>query len=129
MDMISKLPLGVIETILCFLPIQEAASTSILSREWRYRWITIPKLAFIERTFQVSAAGDELSDLEQTYGTPSKRREMAKRCKLFYAIYQVLLMHEDPILEFTLSMETDGSCVEIDHIRPCVQARCAWRFG
>ncbi|KAI3688366.1 hypothetical protein L1987_82078 [Smallanthus sonchifolius] len=41
---------------------------------------------------------------------------MAKRCKLFYAIYQVLLMHEGPIHEFTLSMEADGSCVEIDHI-------------
>ncbi|XP_076892100.1 F-box/FBD/LRR-repeat protein At1g13570-like [Bidens hawaiensis] len=113
MDMISKLPVGVTETILCFLPIQEAARTSILSREWRYRWITIPKLAFIERTFQVSTDGDELSVLEQT---PSKRREMAKRCKLFYAIYQVLLMHEDPIQEFTLSMEKNGSCVEIDHI-------------
>ncbi|KAJ0555464.1 putative FBD domain, leucine-rich repeat domain superfamily, F-box-like domain superfamily [Helianthus annuus] len=34
MDRISKLPVGVIESILCLLPIQEAARTSILSKEW-----------------------------------------------------------------------------------------------
>ncbi|KAJ0730246.1 putative FBD domain, leucine-rich repeat domain superfamily [Helianthus annuus] len=41
---------------------------------------------------------------------------MTKRCKLLYAIYQVLLLHQGPIHEFTLSMAVDGSCVEIDHI-------------
>ncbi|XP_076923347.1 F-box/FBD/LRR-repeat protein At1g13570-like [Bidens hawaiensis] len=116
MDLISKLPIGVIETILCLLPIQEAARTSILSREWRYRWINIPKLAFNEDTFEVSTDGAEYSVLEQTFDHPSNRRVMTKRCKLFYAIYQVLLMHQGPIYEFTLSMAVDGSCVEIDHI-------------
>ncbi|KAI3727088.1 hypothetical protein L1987_66897 [Smallanthus sonchifolius] len=110
MDIISKLPLGIIETILCLLPIQEAVRTSILSREWRYRWIKIPKLVFKERTFQVSTDGCVLDDKAR------KRKEIAKRRKLFYAIYQVLLMHEGPILEFTLSMRVDGSCFEIDNI-------------
>ncbi|XP_071734073.1 F-box/FBD/LRR-repeat protein At1g13570-like [Rutidosis leptorrhynchoides] len=115
MDMISKLPLGIIETILCFLPIQEAARTSILSREWRYRWITIPKLAFIEETFQVTY-DDELSILDQIIGGSNERKVKAKRCKIFNAVYQVLLMHEGPIHEFTLSMWADNSCVEIDHM-------------
>nr|GEW71421.1 hypothetical protein [Tanacetum cinerariifolium] len=35
MDMISNLPSNIIEIVLCFLPIQKAVKTSILSREWR----------------------------------------------------------------------------------------------
>ncbi|KAI7742919.1 hypothetical protein M8C21_008724, partial [Ambrosia artemisiifolia] len=116
MDKISKLPPGIIENILCLLPIQEAARTSILSKEWRYHWINIPQLAFIEDKFEASTDETEPSVLEQTFDRPSKRKDMAKRCKLFYAIYQVFLVHQGPICDFTLSMRVDGSCVEIDHI-------------
>ncbi|XP_076935279.1 F-box/FBD/LRR-repeat protein At1g13570-like [Bidens hawaiensis] len=117
MDMINKLPPIIIESILCLLPIQEAARTSILSKEWRYHWTKIPKLAFHEDAFQVSSYGDELSTLEETFdGIESQRKGMTKRCKFFYAIYQVLLKHEGPIDEFTLSMLPDKTCVEIDHI-------------
>ncbi|MFS7927915.1 putative F-box-like domain superfamily protein [Helianthus anomalus] len=35
-DVISKLPSGITIAILCLLPIQEAARTSNLSKEWRY---------------------------------------------------------------------------------------------
>ncbi|XP_021972296.1 F-box/FBD/LRR-repeat protein At1g13570-like [Helianthus annuus] len=109
MDRISKLPIGIIETILCLLPIQEAARTSILSKEWRYRWTKIPKLVFIQDRPHPWTDEAELAALEQYRDRPSERR------KLFYAIYQVLLIHEGPIHEFTLDMEVDGSCVEIDH--------------
>ncbi|KAI7742921.1 hypothetical protein M8C21_008726 [Ambrosia artemisiifolia] len=109
MDRISKLPIGVIETILCLLPIQEAARTSILSKEWRYHWLKIPKLAFDEDAF-------ELSVLDQAVDRLSGWKVMTKRCRLFYAIFQVLLVHEGPIHEFILSMRVDGSYVEIDHI-------------
>ncbi|KAJ0716247.1 hypothetical protein HanPI659440_Chr13g0510551 [Helianthus annuus] len=71
---------------------------------------------FIENQFQEWTHGSVLSAVEQYLNKPSKRKDMDKRCKLFYAIYQVLLMHEGPIHEFTLDMEVDGSCVEIDHI-------------
>ncbi|XP_071696490.1 F-box/FBD/LRR-repeat protein At1g13570-like isoform X2 [Rutidosis leptorrhynchoides] len=117
MDMISKLPPGIIETILCLLPIQEAARTSILSKEWRYHWIKIPKLVFDEDTFEeVSANGVEVSGWEPTFEAPNQRKKLTKRCRCFYAIFQVLLMHEGPIHEFTLSIDTDDSCVEIDQI-------------
>ncbi|KAJ0714021.1 putative FBD domain, leucine-rich repeat domain superfamily, F-box-like domain superfamily [Helianthus annuus] len=116
MDRISKLPVGVIETILCLLPIQEAARTSILSKEWRYHWIKIPKLVFIEDQFQEWTRGPKPSAIELRLNKPSKRKDMAKRCRFFYAIYEVLLRHEGPIHEFTLSMGVDTSCVEIDHI-------------
>ncbi|KAK9066366.1 hypothetical protein SSX86_013688 [Deinandra increscens subsp. villosa] len=116
MDRISNLPLGIIETILCLLPIEEAARTSILSTGWRYLWIKIPKLAFYESKFEVAAYRAEPSVLERTFDMPSKRKDMATRCTLFYAIYQVLLIHQGLIREFALSMKADESCVEIDHI-------------
>ncbi|XP_076908386.1 F-box/FBD/LRR-repeat protein At1g13570-like [Bidens hawaiensis] len=99
MDIISTLPPSIIETILCFLPIQDAARTSILSREWRYHWIKIPKLAFIEETFQVSTDSDEF-----------------KKRKLFDAIDHFLRLLEDPIHEFTLSMVTEGTPQDFDHM-------------
>ncbi|KAJ0818433.1 putative FBD domain, leucine-rich repeat domain superfamily, F-box-like domain superfamily [Helianthus annuus] len=115
MDRISKLPLGIIETILCLLPIQEAARTSILSREWRYLWTKIPNLVFIEKNFQVSTDRTDRAELS-LYNKPSKRRKMSKKSKFIDAIYQVLLIHEGPIHEFTLDMQVDDSGVEIDHI-------------
>ncbi|KAM0058870.1 putative F-box-like domain superfamily protein [Helianthus debilis subsp. tardiflorus] len=46
LDIITRIPQAIIETILCLLPIEGAARTSILSKEWRYRWTKIPKLVF-----------------------------------------------------------------------------------
>ncbi|CAL1392443.1 unnamed protein product [Linum trigynum] len=37
-DTIINIPDGVIERILVFLPIKDAARTSLLSRDWRHRW-------------------------------------------------------------------------------------------
>ncbi|XP_076901090.1 F-box/FBD/LRR-repeat protein At1g13570-like [Bidens hawaiensis] len=116
MDRFSRLPVGILESILCFLPIQEAARTSILSKEWRYHWLKIPKLAFIQDILQESTDVAEPSVLEQSFDGPSERKEMTSRCKLFYAIYQVLLMHQGPIHDLTIHMYVDRSCVEIDHI-------------
>lgn len=113
---ISRLPQTIIEDILCLLPIQDAARTSILSREWRYTWTKIPKLVFSEFDFIVSTDKNHLSVMEQNFSKPSPRKEMNKRCKFFYAMHQVLLAHQGPILEFTLKIDADDSCFEIDHI-------------
>ncbi|GKC01320.1 retrovirus-related pol polyprotein LINE-1 [Tanacetum coccineum] len=53
MDRISKLPPAITETILCLVPIEAAARTSVLSKEWRYTWTKIPKLVFNEHMFEV----------------------------------------------------------------------------
>uniref|UniRef100_A0A803KVC4 non-specific serine/threonine protein kinase n=1 Tax=Chenopodium quinoa TaxID=63459 RepID=A0A803KVC4_CHEQI len=45
-DKLSSLPDNLIETILMYMSIKEAAKTSILSRQWRYKWTTIPVLNF-----------------------------------------------------------------------------------
>ncbi|GKB30318.1 F-box/FBD/LRR-repeat protein-like protein [Tanacetum coccineum] len=117
MDRISNLPFSIIEVILCFLTIQEAVRTSILSREWRYRWTKIPNLEFIEEMFEVSTDEAESSSiLDQSFEHPSKRQKMNKKSKLMYAICQVLLMHDGPLHEFSLSLLPDTSLAKIDHI-------------
>ncbi|XP_071694168.1 F-box/FBD/LRR-repeat protein At1g13570-like [Rutidosis leptorrhynchoides] len=98
LDRLSTLAPNIIETILCLIPFRDAARTSVLSKEWRYNWTKIPKLEFDEDTFQVAA--DEKS--------------------LFNAVYQVLLQHQGPIVEFSLSMVESDTCVEVDHIIHCL---------
>ncbi|GJX94130.1 F-box/FBD/LRR-repeat protein-like protein [Tanacetum coccineum] len=105
MDRLSDLPLSIIETILCLVPIQEAGRTSILSWKWRYRWTKIPKLLFDEKTFQVSTVdGAESSILEQKHLKPYEWQKMDRKSKLIYAVGQVLSMHDGPLHEFTLSL-------------------------
>ncbi|MFS8031596.1 putative FBD domain, leucine-rich repeat domain superfamily, F-box-like domain superfamily [Helianthus anomalus] len=108
LDRISTLPQTIIETILCLLPIEEAARTSILSREWRFKWTTIPKLVFSYSTVERPSSENRLSliDWDKTHDS--------WRCKLFYAIHQVLLLHQGPIHEFTL--DADDNFFEIDQI-------------
>ncbi|XP_071695477.1 F-box/FBD/LRR-repeat protein At1g13570-like [Rutidosis leptorrhynchoides] len=110
LDRISNLPLPIIETILSLLPTKVAVRTSILSREWRYHWTKIPELFFDEDAFKGSS--DQLSILEQTfyYSCP------CRRCNFFKAIYQVLLLHKGPLLEFSLITSADMICDELDLI-------------
>ncbi|KAJ0432725.1 putative leucine-rich repeat domain superfamily, F-box-like domain superfamily [Helianthus annuus] len=110
LDIISTLPQTIVETILCLLPIEEAARTSILSREWRFKWTTIPKLVFSDSTLERPSSENRLSliDWDKTHDS--------WRCKLFYAIHQVLLLHQGPIHEFTLLTSADDTFFEIDQI-------------
>nr|XP_043608392.1 F-box/FBD/LRR-repeat protein At1g13570-like [Erigeron canadensis] len=116
LDRISALPQPIIENILCHLPIQDAVRTSVVSRDWRYTWTKIPQLAFSEFQFKASTDDNKLSALEKTFGVTSQRRNMTKRCKLFYGIYHVLLTRQGPVDVFTLCMKADKSCVELDQI-------------
>ncbi|KAK9078397.1 hypothetical protein SSX86_002454 [Deinandra increscens subsp. villosa] len=110
-DIITTFPQTIIEIILCLLPIKEAARTSILSRDWRYKWTTIPKLEF-----DMNTVSHGTSEETRTYGMTSARNNMDQRCKLFYAIHQVLLLRQGPIHEFTLAVEANRECFELDQI-------------
>ncbi|KAI7728728.1 hypothetical protein M8C21_005302 [Ambrosia artemisiifolia] len=77
-DRITKLPQAIIETILCLLPIEEAARTSILSSEWRYKWTTIPKLVF------------RLSTVTKKTAKKKKNSGIANEDKLLNAIQQII---------------------------------------
>ncbi|MFS7981135.1 putative F-box domain, FBD domain, leucine-rich repeat domain superfamily [Helianthus anomalus] len=108
---INTLPQTIIENILCLLPIEEAARTSILSREWRYKWITIPKLDFCWSTvLEIRTQENQTSHVEWA----RKTRELWR--KLFNAIPRVLLMHQGPIHEFSIDSITNSDCFELDPI-------------
>jgi hypothetical protein len=85
-DRISDLPCDVIDRILEHLNIQELVRTSILSRKWRYMWISVPQLEFKGDFF------DRYDD-ELHYNPYSRAHRIIKK---------VLLLHNGPIYKFTL---------------------------
>ncbi|KAJ0639572.1 putative F-box domain, leucine-rich repeat domain superfamily, F-box-like domain superfamily [Helianthus annuus] len=90
LDRISTLPQPILEPILSLLSAEEAARTSILSKEWRYRWTTIPNLEFTLRKRTSELTSDEESVM--------KYMDM-------HDLHQVLLLRHGPIHKLTLFME------------------------
>ncbi|CAA2958251.1 F-box FBD LRR-repeat At1g13570-like [Olea europaea subsp. europaea] len=91
-DLISNLPCSIIENILGCLPLRDAVRTSILSREWRYKWITCPELVF-DFWFDQMFLGNH---------------------KLEMIIYQILRLHQGPLLKFALQVPDFRSCPDVD---------------
>ncbi|OIT32293.1 PREDICTED: F-box/FBD/LRR-repeat protein At1g13570-like [Nicotiana attenuata] len=89
---ISNLPCNVVDGILGRLPLKDAVKTSILSKDWRYKWVTRQELDFSNEFFE-----------------SFKEKQEAKAI-----IYQVLLLHRGPILKFELGGDLK-SCPDIDH--------------
>ncbi|CAA2994258.1 F-box FBD LRR-repeat At1g13570-like [Olea europaea subsp. europaea] len=96
-DRISNLPENVIADILMCLPTRDAASTSILSKQWRYKWVKLPHLIFDVTVWQ------EFKVDERTM-------------RFFLFLYQVLLRHQGPITKFSLVIPRLKSCSHIDHV-------------
>ncbi|WOL12094.1 F-box/FBD/LRR-repeat protein [Canna indica] len=95
-DRISSLPKNVIEGILMCLPMGDAVRTSILSRDWRYSWSSIPQLTF---------SSDEFPMPEQT--DAELRQECNRR--VVKIIDHVLLLHRGPTYKFELSVDMENS--------------------
>nr|XP_033516320.1 F-box/FBD/LRR-repeat protein At1g13570-like isoform X2 [Nicotiana tomentosiformis] len=95
-DRISGLPRNVTDRILELLPAQDAARTSILSRNWRYIWATLPNLVLDYQFFH------ELIEEPES--------------KLKQVVDEILLLHMGDIVKFIL--DTRGahfsSCPDID---------------
>ncbi|KAJ0531238.1 putative F-box domain, FBD domain, leucine-rich repeat domain superfamily [Helianthus annuus] len=108
---INTLPQTITENILCLLPIEEAARTSILSREWRYKWTTIPKLEFYWSTVY-----NRTTEENQPSYLTSARNKMERRRKLFNVIDQVLLMRQGPIHEFIFHSNRSCHFYELNQI-------------
>ncbi|XP_071738880.1 F-box/FBD/LRR-repeat protein At1g13570-like [Rutidosis leptorrhynchoides] len=51
-DVINTMPSNVVSCILDFLPLQDAVRTSILSKNWRYKWTTINQVVFDNDLFE-----------------------------------------------------------------------------
>ncbi|KAL2531542.1 F-box/fbd/LRR-repeat protein [Abeliophyllum distichum] len=98
-DMISDLPDDVIEIVLMCLTMRDAAKTSILSKQWRYKWVKLPQLIFDDTLLQKSERNLELA-----------------RMKFVGILYQVLLLHQGPITKSSLIIPNLRGGSEIDHL-------------
>ncbi|XP_058193524.1 F-box/FBD/LRR-repeat protein At1g13570-like isoform X1 [Rhododendron vialii] len=105
-DGISNLPNIVIEKILVLMPLRDAVRTSLLSKKWRYNWITIPELVFDDTSLV------DPSPIFSRQRLPPD--QLSSRNRLFATIYHVLLLHRGAILKFILSISELKSCSEID---------------
>ncbi|XP_051149963.1 F-box/FBD/LRR-repeat protein At1g13570-like [Andrographis paniculata] len=79
-DRITGLPDNTIDEILKYLPLKEVVRTSVLSREWRYKWLSVPHLDF-SWDFQKS---------------------LPSECPIEGVISHILLLHKGPIVKFSL---------------------------
>jgi len=96
-DRISGLPCNVIDDILAHLDIKDLVGTSILSKQWRYKWIKAPRLWFSDDFFE------EYEDLDDQVA-----------CKI---ITDVLMQHEGPIDKFGLFISNDYEFkITIEHL-------------
>ncbi|KAL2490090.1 F-box/FBD/LRR-repeat protein [Forsythia ovata] len=91
-DLISNLPCSIIENILGCLPLRDAVRTSILSRDWRYKWVTCPELVFDFWFDQMFLGNHKLETL----------------------VYTILKLHRGPLLKFALQVPDFRSNPDID---------------
>ncbi|KAL2551531.1 F-box/FBD/LRR-repeat protein-like [Forsythia ovata] len=98
-DRISNLPDNVIDKILMHFTIRDSAKTSILSKQWRYKWLNLPQLIFDDTLWQESARNQELD-----------------RMKFVGILYQVLFRHQGPVTKISLIIPKLIGGSEIDHL-------------
>ncbi|XP_043695935.1 F-box/FBD/LRR-repeat protein At1g13570-like isoform X2 [Telopea speciosissima] len=95
LDMLSNLPENILEIIFSHLSIRDVVRTSILSTNWRYKWVSIPHLIFNDKC---------IPDSDSSFGHD----------KLLKIVNHVLLLHKGPILTFKISSSHLQTCSEID---------------
>ncbi|CAI0458608.1 unnamed protein product [Linum tenue] len=106
-DRFSDVPTNVItEHILTLLPIKDAARTSILSRNWRHHWRSIPQLVF-DRNFA------------PPHYLPDDSEKVAAN------IHRAVLLHDGSITKFELDIPgLMGGCPKIDdELIPCLPSK------
>lgn len=60
-DLISNLPDGILQHMLCLIPIKLALSTSLLSRRWRHVWCEIPSITLGGDTLTAASINETLA--------------------------------------------------------------------
>ncbi|KAM0060419.1 putative leucine-rich repeat domain superfamily, F-box-like domain superfamily [Helianthus debilis subsp. tardiflorus] len=124
-DRISTLPQPILETILCLLSTEEAARISILSREWRYKWTTIPNLRFELRNTTSELTSDiastrkkmDMNDLHQLILHLSRNHTVKKLT--LTGLYELeYIWYKLPVSVFSLHHLTDLSLGEFDLDHP-----------
>ncbi|GJU20240.1 F-box/FBD/LRR-repeat protein-like protein [Tanacetum coccineum] len=83
MNRIKNLLPGIIESILCFLPIEEAVRTSILSREWRAELTDVSESSDGERMFDQPSEKKKLKQLTERHD-----KCVCEKCKKDHLYWQ-----------------------------------------
>ncbi|KAK1363054.1 F-box/FBD/LRR-repeat protein [Heracleum sosnowskyi] len=96
-DYISNLPEHITDKILSCLSLRDAVRTSILSKKWRNKWISLPHLIFENQSLLISSQDQTLI-----------------RNKLLNIVDHVLLLHSGPIQKFKLSHRDLQGVYDID---------------
>ncbi|XP_051139751.1 uncharacterized protein LOC127257396 [Andrographis paniculata] len=102
LDKISGLPEDVIDNILKYLPLPDVVRTSVLSREWRYKWLTVPNLDFDW-------------DFRQALPSEFPRESVISR---------ILLLHKGPLTKFSLTHRLDRGHVVVDQWLKILKSKC-----
>ncbi|XP_019149953.1 PREDICTED: F-box/FBD/LRR-repeat protein At1g13570-like isoform X1 [Ipomoea nil] len=97
-DRISQLPIEILDNILGFLPIVEAARTTVLSTIWRGCWSNLTQLNFDDQFF--ACVGKKYSGSYNSTTT------------CMYVINKVLMRHHGPIRKFVLDFKGDVSIID-----------------
>ncbi|CAI0458468.1 unnamed protein product [Linum tenue] len=87
-DRISHLPDDVIQRILAFLPVKDAAKTATLSKQWQRNWGANTQLVFDGGFGRIPEEGNYASN----------------ESKLMFQIYKALLVRDAPITKFALKI-------------------------
>ncbi|CAN1833826.1 F-box/FBD/LRR-repeat protein At1g13570 [Linum perenne] len=91
-----KLPADVISLVLTFLPIKEAVKTSILSKQWRHRWRSIPQLVF-----------------DGNFATIESRRSNSEYMN---SVNKAMLLHNGHLNKFELAIPEMYNCPQLDQL-------------
>ncbi|KAF5198430.1 F-box/FBD/LRR-repeat protein [Thalictrum thalictroides] len=97
LDRISTLQIELITCILTFVPIRDAVRTSVLSWDWRYKWMTIPKILIRDSSVPRVSVAD---------------REHEKRLVDF--VNHVMLLHFDKLYKFDMEIYLESSSNDVD---------------
>ncbi|KAL9242405.1 hypothetical protein vseg_016401 [Gypsophila vaccaria] len=101
-DLIMNLPLNLMQHVLERLPLRDAARTSVLSKDWRYKWLSLPQITLDSRFSEAFR----------------KRNNAALDYPRLYSdtVNKILLRHRGPIHKFVfhvpchLPKSTDIDC-------------------
>ncbi|KAJ4956734.1 hypothetical protein NE237_013517 [Protea cynaroides] len=93
-DRISDLPLNIMEHILTRLLIRDAVRTSVLSKKWKYKWVSLPELVFDYSLQDALQNGHD---------------------KIVKFVDRLLLLHRGLICQFELSDLSSPSLSDIHH--------------
>ncbi|XP_016484067.1 F-box/FBD/LRR-repeat protein At1g13570-like isoform X2 [Nicotiana tabacum] len=138
LDRLTDLPINVIHQIQDHMSIEDAAKMSVLSREWRYVWVSNPKLAFGAQFYKkrkLSTTTDVISTIvSQHHGVIKKFHSIIHSSQHSVVDEWMLLLSGNGLTDLTLHNLTNSkapyrlpSCVYGVELERLVLWNCIFR--